>query len=108
MSLVYSNGKLIGRCESFYVDEVQGASPFLMLSDFGPKQAELAEIQEKHLEILKNLLTERGDVATTIYWWMEDALGGYDMLSDESVTKIIAEFTSWALANKKYKRKGKK
>lgn len=46
MSLVYNNGKPIGKCKSYSIEKVQGTRDFVKLQDFIPREVELNENQQ--------------------------------------------------------------
>lgn len=46
MSLIYNNGKPIGRCDSFSIEEVQGTSDFIKLRNFSFLNSNLTESQD--------------------------------------------------------------
>lgn len=52
MSLVYNNGKPVGRCNSFVIEKVQGTSDFIKMKDFSFFENNLSENQNMILDWL--------------------------------------------------------
>lgn len=59
MSLIYNNGKPVGRCESFEIEKVQGTSDFIKIKKFSFLNSSITENQQM---ILDWMLEETADV----------------------------------------------
>lgn len=59
MSLIYNNGKPVGRCDSFKIEKVQGTSDFIKIKNFSFSSRLITENQQM---ILDWMLDETEDV----------------------------------------------
>ncbi|EPH61133.1 hypothetical protein D931_02810 [Enterococcus faecium 13.SD.W.09] len=59
MSLIYNNGKPIGRCESYEIEKVQGTSDFIKINNFSFLNSLITENQQM---LLDWMLDETEDV----------------------------------------------
>ncbi|MGM0152523.1 hypothetical protein IGK30_000318 [Enterococcus sp. AZ178] len=114
MSLVYNNKKLIGKCSKYAIEKVQGASPFVMLENFEPKQPQLNENQQIVLEYLKGMCPAKLGVSAmvTAYCLVDDNINdNWQEYSDEipehiealqelsvaEENQVLEVFANWAL-----------
>lgn len=122
VSLVYNNKKLIGKCNNFSIEKVQGTSPFVMLENFEPKQPQLNESQQIVLEWLKSTWIDRKknywfpfEVINSLYYQFDVAWGkvsyeefkriekdkpyikAYGELTALEQFEVIEVFSRWAL-----------
>lgn len=97
MSLVYNNGKPIGRCESFDIETVQGTSDFIKMKDFEMKQPDLSEKQQEYFDWLKE---EWGEEQRFLNQFMEimtkkTAYYVVARLSNHELSVVWQKFLSW-------------
>lgn len=96
MSLVYNNGKFIGKCESLSIEKHQGTSPFIMLYNFELKPKELNEMQE---EMLKKLKINFHQHERSADWAIYELLTDPDYIDLEIINKdlfiILNTFENW-------------
>lgn len=59
MSLIYNNGKPVGRCDSFEIEKVQGASEFIKIKNLSFLNSSITENQQM---LLDWMLDETKDV----------------------------------------------
>lgn len=97
MSLVYNNGKPIGRCESFDIETVQGTSDFIKMKGFEMKQPNFSKSQQEYFDWLKE---EWGEGQRFLNQFMEittkkTAYYVVARLDDHELAAVWKEFLSW-------------
>lgn len=92
MSLVYNNGKPIGKCKSYSIEKVQGTRDFVKLQDFIQREVELNENQQIAINNSKKTFEKGAD----LYDCAIDMVL-YDGLTDKEWAEATLAFLPWAL-----------
>lgn len=105
MSIVYNNGRAIGKCKSYEIEKVQGSKDFVKMVDFEPFDR-LDKNQRILLEWLKMwhhddalyTVADLYDTADPDARYPDEVDHAYGELKPKQQYEVLAAFVSWGMS----------